>query len=344
MSTPVPSRSFTLRDLLIAVAVIALGFALLVPLLRKSRESAHRTDCMNNVKQMGLGIQNFHDIRQEIAPSYLTDDHSARAIPNGFITWPLLIVPFMESSNIYDLIDVGVPLDQPPPRPPSDHSIVVTTTIETYLCPTRRAAPASTLGPTPVSVGDYANVSLADAVVGNVDRGVPRRWDAAMLPTRAFNASTTANTVELNGFEPNTMGGREFRSMTNFASITDGLTYTVFIGEKAVHQGRLGHADVLPGQQDGSFYFGRGGNPADLVAPGAMAFWSRRLAPDRAGERLIEEKPRLEDPNNRFGGWHPGVTLFLMGDGSAKAVSNDTATLVLQRLGCRNDGHKEELP
>jgi hypothetical protein len=68
------------------------------------------------------------------------------------------------------------------------------------------------------------------------------------------------------------------------------------------------------------------------------------LAPARPGDRLIEDKPRLADPNNRFGGWHPGVTMFLMGDGSAKAVNNDTATVVLQRLGCRNDGQKLELP
>ena len=50
-------------------------------------------------------------------------------------------------------------------------------------------------------------------------------------------------------------------------------------------------------------------------------------------------RPMLEDPRNRFGGWHPDVTLFLFGDGSVKAISNDYSPNVLQRLGSRNDGN-----
>jgi hypothetical protein len=62
------------------------------------------------------------------------------------------------------------------------------------------------------------------------------------------------------------------------------------------------------------------------------------------GERLLSLDPKNDWPSNRFGSWHPAVTLFLLGDGSVKAVSNDTDTLVLQRLGCRNDGQPFDLP
>jgi hypothetical protein len=171
-----------------------------------------------------------------------------------------------------------------------------------------------------------------------------------MLPSRAFNATTAPNLAPLGGFAPGALGGREYRSMTSFASIIDGLSFTAFMGEKAVHRDRLGGtaADLprkaLPSEQDGTFYYGRGGDPADLIAPGAMAYWSRRLAPARTGERLLPARPRLEDPNNRFGVWHEGVTLFLIGDGSVRFVSNETQAIVLQRLGCRNDGVKIELP
>lgn len=75
-------------------------------------------------------------------------------------------------------------------------------------------------------------------------------------------------------------------------------------------------------EQDGTFYYG---NLSDLHAPGAIAYWSRRLAPAYSGERLIADRPMLENPQNRFGGWHPDVTMFLLGDGSARALRNDTA-------------------
>lgn len=334
-------RYFTLKELLVLVTVIALGLAMLVPLIRQRQQASRRVQCTNNLKTTGLGIHNYHDIRQEICPSYITDDHTPAALPTGFITWPILILPFLESGNLYDQVEVSIPLDQLAPA--ADHFTVAKSTIRIWVCPARRAEPSDSFPNSPFAVGDYANVSLADAV-NTVNRTEPRTWDAATLPSRAFNSATVPNTTVLNVFLPGTLGGREHRSMTSFASVVDGLSNTAFIGEKAVHRDRLGRdvayltSAALPTHQDGTFYYGRGGNPDDLQAPGAMAFWSRRLAPD-GSEPVLSVKPRLEDPNNRFGGWHAGVTLFLMGDGDVRAVSNNTATIVLQRLGCRNDGH-----
>jgi hypothetical protein len=241
----------------------------------------------------------------------------------GFLAWPMLVYPYTESNDLFRRIDVGVPLDQPA-TPPADHGLIAALNIVTFLCPARRGAPAHTTGPIAYAVGDYGNVSLAD-VNGQVDRKSPRTWDAAIVPSDVFRATTGPSAASL---EIPYMGAREYHSLTNFKKIQDGLSYTVFIGEKAVHRDRLGREGVTPGEQDGSYYFGRGGTPADLVAPGAMAFWSRRLAPAQPGERLLADKPRVEDPSNRFGGWHPGVTMFLLG----------------QRLGCRNDGENVELP
>jgi hypothetical protein len=123
------------------------------------------------------------------------------------------------------------------------------------------------------------------------------------------------------------------------------LSNTAFAGEKGVRADCLGGhkgdfiQTVLADQQDGPIYFGGLGVPndlADLRTPGAIAYWSRRLAPER-GLPLLPGKPRSDDPTNRFGGWHPGITLFLLGDGSARGMSNQTAGTVLQQLGCRND-------
>lgn len=113
----IPERrsQFGRRELLVVVGVAALVFAAIIPVIRDAREDANRTECMNNLKQIGLGVQNYHDIRQEISPSYLTDDHSPSAVPRGFATWAVLLAPFQESRSLYVLIDVSIPLDEPGP-------------------------------------------------------------------------------------------------------------------------------------------------------------------------------------------------------------------------------------
>ena len=348
-----PSR-FGRRELLVGVAVVGLMLAAIVPAIQGAIEAARRTACNGYLKQTGLAIQNFHDVRQEICPSYLTNDHSPAALPRGYPAWPVLLLPYREQQDVYDLVDLAVPLDETA-EPPADHAMVRGITMLHFQCYSRRSG---WNGPFrqrsgwdgPFAVGDYACVSLTEAMPDPIDRGQPRTWDAAMLPSRVFNASPDANTTPLGDFAPGAARAREFRSMTSFASILDGLSNTVFIGEKAIRRGHLGGhktdfaKTVLPSEQDGTFYFGRGGNPADLMAPGEMAYWSRRLAPLNPGERLLPLQGRDEDPNNRFGSWHPGITLFLLGDGSVRQVNNATSTLVLQRLGCRNDRESFDLP
>jgi hypothetical protein len=348
------SSRFGRRELLVLVAVVGLMLAAIVPAIQGAIEAARRTACNGYLKQTGLAVLNFHDARQEICPSYLTDDHSPDALPRGYATWPVLLLPYREQQDVYDLVDLSVPLDETA-EPTADHTLIRGMTMLHFQCYSRRSG---WNGPFrqrsgwkgPFAVGDYACVSLAEASSGKVVRGEPRTWDAAMLPSRVFNASKDANTTPLGDFAPGALRAREFRSMTSFASILDGLSNTAFIGEKAIRRGHLGgHTKdfaktVLPSEQDGTFYHGRGGDPADLIAPGAMAHWSRRLAPLNPGERLLPLQQRDEDPNNRFGSWHPGITLFLLGDGSVRQVNNATSTLVLQRLGCRNDGERLDLP
>jgi hypothetical protein len=251
----------------------------------------------------------------------------------------------MEQHDVYALADLTQPLD----ADVRGHARLRATSIPTFVCPSRRAARVLTRDGAS-AVGDYVSVSRADALPGVVLPSDPRTWDGAMLVSRAFNRTGGDVEMALDGKTVALKPG-QFRSRTTFADVIDGLSNAAFLGEKAVHQDRLGGHATKPvltagaAEQDGPYYYGRGPHtPAELKSPGVLAYWSRRLAPARPGERLLAVNPRTADPENRFGSWHPGVSAFLLGDGSVRPVNHATSTIALQRLGGRKDRLPYDLP
>src|SRR5579872_5869675 len=120
-------RGFTLIELLVVIAIIAVLIALLLPAVQAAREAARRTQCRNNLKQLGLAEHNYHEINKMFTPSFLVTYGPALTTlfgsgPCGTCatfddinvhTWGERLLPFMEGNNVYNKIDVNAPIFSP---------------------------------------------------------------------------------------------------------------------------------------------------------------------------------------------------------------------------------------
>ena len=95
-------RGFTIVELAVIMAVVAVGLSLMLPAVQAAREDARKVQCRNHLKQIALSIHNYHDVFQTIPPGWISSNHFG---------WQVMILPFMEESNVYNKLNFLVPFD-----------------------------------------------------------------------------------------------------------------------------------------------------------------------------------------------------------------------------------------
>ena len=125
-------RGFTLIELLVVIAIIAVLIALLLPAVQQAREAARRTQCKNNLKQLGLAFHNYHGTYL-MFPMGLTVD----ATNFNAHAWGTMILPFMEQGNLTDQYNFSHPWAAPqsPFTGMNDNQAVITTLLPAFICP-----------------------------------------------------------------------------------------------------------------------------------------------------------------------------------------------------------------
>jgi len=110
-------RGFTLVELLVVIAIIGILIALLLPAVQAAREAARRSNCTNNVKQVSLALQNYHDVSRCFPPSgILTGDLKVPPVPSTpsavayHYTWLAMILPYMEQTPLYEQMNKRLPI------------------------------------------------------------------------------------------------------------------------------------------------------------------------------------------------------------------------------------------
>src|SRR3954452_4232875 len=117
-------RGFTLIELLVVIAIIAILIALLVPAVQKVREAAARTQCSNNLKQLGVALHNHHDNLK-----YLPSNIRPVAAGTVRVRWATYLLPYIEQDNMYRNYNQTVNWSAPANLP------VTSLPVKTYTCP-----------------------------------------------------------------------------------------------------------------------------------------------------------------------------------------------------------------
>jgi prepilin-type N-terminal cleavage/methylation domain-containing protein/prepilin-type processing-associated H-X9-DG protein len=145
-------HGFTLIELLVVIAIIAVLIALLLPAVQQAREAARRTQCKNNLKQIGLALHNYHDTFLMFPIGY-TDGSNATDVQDGGWSWQAMILPQLEQTNLAARFDFNFHPHGPNSLP--QNLAAVATGLAVFSCP-------SDIKPdTTVLHGDTANGTVA---------------------------------------------------------------------------------------------------------------------------------------------------------------------------------------
>jgi prepilin-type N-terminal cleavage/methylation domain-containing protein/prepilin-type processing-associated H-X9-DG protein len=317
-----PRAGFTLVELLVVIAIIGVLVALLLPAVQAAREAARRSQCQNNLRQIGLALQNYHDAQKVFpASTQFPDGRYGMNRPEGGVdhlpNYMVSILPYMEQQTLYDAFDKSVFISDPINRE------LRGTEIPTLLCPSDPKNRDSKFAGRNSREGDNwargnygANASLGFMSRTNREAGGPdtRYW-----------------------LDPQTRGVMGLNAALTIGQILDGTSQTLMVGEL--------RAGLSENDRRGTWALG---------GPGASSLWGHatdnaigpnacmegsdsisgcaKIQSDVGKDTTLAECMACDDLGNSQGGVrsaHPGGAYCGFVDGSVHFISDfiDKGTL-----------------
>ena len=287
-SLPLRRHGFTLIELLVVIAIIAILIALLLPAVQSARESARRSECRNNLKQFGIALHNYAETYRVLPPGYLY-----KPGPNGNemgFGWGALILPMLEQKQVSREFNWNAPIwDNSNMVPRMRH-------LPVFLCPTD-----------PVSAEQFVAMGSS-----------PQELYAMACYVANFGPpDLDANQEQRDGvFSRN--------SSTRLSQVTDGLSQTLFVGERVngLFRGSVAHGVHITYETTWSAAVREFSDPTD--DHGHMVLFQTGHTPNDSGsdDRDVSSS-------------HITATQFLMGDGRVTSLSQHMSFAIYTALGTR---------
>jgi len=299
--------AFTLVELLVVIAIIGILVALLLPAIQAAREAARRSECINNLKQIGVAMHNYHDTYKALPPGWIYNGTANRRE----FGWAVNLLPFIEQQALYDRLEPNrtrLHALTTNPAPSADIQAALQTSLSAYLCPSdqsKKLADNENFGS--LSAWRLAKSNyIACAAWSNRSISGTTRY-----PTHAYDC-----------------GGMFFgNSYLNLADCLDGTSQTIMVSERDYRHHAATWAGV--GRNDS---YGNTGTPRCTF---------------RGSFRINYDYDAVGQPQNQAKGWaseHPGGVNVLMGDARVNFLPDATDRTILQYMCLRDDGQAVGLP
>ena len=315
-------RAFTLIELLVVIAIIAILIALLLPAVQQAREAARRTQCKNNMKQIGLALHNYHDVHRGFPPSFVVDYTS----DGGEWSVQARILPYLDESNLYQSADLSLRYGAPV------NAGIAIQRIDGYLCPSE--------------VNDRARDSNGAAVHYPLSYGFNGgNWEFWSNSTRrggdgAFAPNKSMKMRDFTDGSSNTLFFAEVKTFTPY--LRDGNAATASIPRPDDVSGLGGSFKTTTGHTE--WVDGRVHQTGMTTVFGPNSF-----VPHSVGGVLYDvDFTNCREEKSCSGttyaavtsrSWHTGIVQALLVDGSVRSISENIDLATWRDLGARNDGH-----
>jgi prepilin-type N-terminal cleavage/methylation domain-containing protein/prepilin-type processing-associated H-X9-DG protein len=320
------ANGFTLIELLVVIAIIAVLVGLLLPAVQKVREAAARASCSNNLKQLGIALQSYHDT-YNVFPTGCQPDNSAGSVTSAWgSSWKVFILPFIEQGNIYSKWSFTGSSGY---SNGANGALIDGITIKTYRCPSS-GLPAFSPYQDPNSPGYEMFTSYVGIAGASTDPSI---------------SSGSAGIVSGGGLLfPN--------SQVTIAGVTDGTSNTLMVGEQSDHmrdannQPIIGGFGAITAQGPHGWTMGANGSLAQPPAYESggdnrafntitiMYTLNQRGLANNCGTGTCDNT----GANIPLSSNHPTGVNMLFVDGSVKYLTNSVTLTTLQQLASRSGG------